>query len=91
MNAIESLIPLTNRQKKRKFQQQAMKFAPELQTIIDRFIFALWTYPDHIKYKEIYSYFLELWDKTIESFKFSEAHTIAINSLFFKENYQPKI
>lgn len=91
MNAINSLIPLTNRQKKRKFQQQAMKFAPELQTIIDRFIYALWTYPAHIKYKEIYNFFLELWDKTIESFKFSEAHTIAINSLFFKENYQPKI
>ena len=91
MNAIISIIPLSNRHQKRKFNQQAMKFAPALQTVIDKFIFALWTYPDHIKYDQIYYYFLDLWDKTVDSFKNSEADAISINSSFFKDNYQPKI
>ena len=91
MNAIISIVPLSNRHLKRKFEQQALKFAPALQTIIDKFIFALWTYPDHIGYEEIYKFYHDLWYETIDSFKYSEADLIGINGSFFKENYQSKI
>jgi hypothetical protein len=91
MNALISTTPLSNRSEKRKFEHEAMKFAPALQVIIDKFIGALWVYPDHISYLEIYTYYSGLWNQQIDHFQHSEAKTIGIDRTFFETNYKPQI
>jgi len=91
MYAIKSLSDLDNRSAKRKFMHEAQKFAPQLQVIVNDFISAIWTYPHHLNYSDIYNHYLNLWNRQIDSFQNSEVKTIALDRDFFKNNYEPKI
>ena len=91
MSAFKSIVPLSNRRLKRQFKQEAMKYGPELQQIIELFVFALWSYPEHIKYNDIFNHYNELWKERIDSFQKGKNDLLAIDKDFFFNNYKSKI
>ena len=89
--AIFPLTALKNRAQRRQFTKDANKIAGRLEEVNTGFIWHLFNVEGKT-YKEIYIYFLDLWNKTIDELISTKKFTnVAIDRLFFERNYKPQL
>ena len=89
--AITPAIDITNRRSMRKYVNQALKPANELQTVVDGFINAMFHAPENITYSVIYDHYFEEWKKACTKIKKKKPATVHLNPDFFEQNFSPAV